>query len=172
MKIAERNLSKAFGSSSFPHSIREGLLNNLRRTFHLDVVAHTRCRSPHFPCHSGVAVILVIQLMHPNQLLWRHSRSHNLLRLDRTRSSFQLSIRMGHSLFPAFIEEAAEGLDLGVGAAVLLDHAVDLVQLVGVVPRYSQRFLYFSPLIQQPSAPIPSSGGVSMPLSIRHSITA
>ena len=37
---------------------------------------------------------------------------------------------------------------------------------------YSRQFLYFSTLIQQPSAPIPSSGGVSMPLSIRHSITA
>ena len=137
MKIAERNLSKAFGSFSFPHRIRKSFLNNLRRTFHLDVIAHTRGRSPHLPCHPGVAVILVVKLMHPNQLIRRYSRSHSLLRLDRTRSSLQLGIRMRHSLFPAFIEEAAEGLDLGVGAAVFFDHAVDLVQLVGVVPRYA-----------------------------------
>ena len=38
---------------------------------------------------------------------------------------------------------------------------------------YSRRYsFYFSTLIQQPSAPIPFSGGVNTPFSIRHSTTA
>ena len=38
---------------------------------------------------------------------------------------------------------------------------------------YPRRFLFhFSTLIQQPSAPIPSAGGVNTPFSIRHSTTA
>jgi len=80
--------------------------------------------------------------MHPNQLFRRHSLSHSLFAgLGRTRSSLQLSIGVLHGLFPAFGEVTAEGLDLRVGAAEFLDHAVDLFQLHGVVPRYGDGLL-------------------------------
>ena len=104
---------------------------------HFDVIAHTRGRSAHLPCHSGIAVILVVQLMHPNQLFRRHSLSHSLFAgLGGLGSGLQLSVRMLHSFFPALVEITAEGLDLRVGAAKFLDHAVDFFQLHGVVPRY------------------------------------
>ena len=73
-------------------------------------------------------MILIVQLMHTNQLLGRHSRSHGLFAgLGRACGGFELGIRMRHGPFPAFVEVAAEGLDLGIGAAVFLDHAVDLL---------------------------------------------
>ena len=126
----------------FSYCIRERILHNLGCVLHLDVVAHARGGTSHLPCHSGVAVILVVKLMHPNQLFRRHSLSHSLLAgLGRTRSSLQLSIGVLHGLFPAFGEVTAEGLDLRVGAAKFLDHAVDLFQLHGVVPRYGDGLL-------------------------------
>ena len=81
-------------------------------------------------------MILVVELMHPNQLLGRNSRSHGLLGgLGGARSSLQLGIGMIHCLAPAFVDVTAEGLDLRVGAAEFLDHAVDLFQLCSVIPR-------------------------------------
>ena len=83
-------------------------------------------------------MILIVELMHPNQLLGRNSRSHSLLgRLGGTCGGFELGIGMLHSLTPAFVNVTAEGLDLRVGAAEFLDHAVDLFQLCSVIPRYS-----------------------------------
>ena len=74
--------------------------------------------------------------MHPDQLFRRNSLSHSLFAgLRRLCGGLQLSIGVGHSLFPALIEIAAEGLDLRVGAAEFFDHFVDLFQLHGVVPR-------------------------------------
>ena len=108
----------------------------------MNVVAHAGGRSSHFPCHTGVTVILIVKLMHPNQLFRHHSLSHSLFTgLGRTRSGLQLSIRVLHGLFPAFGEVTTEGLDLGVGATEFLDHAVDLFQLHGVVPRYGDGLL-------------------------------
>lgn len=63
---------------SFPHSVRECIFNHFRSIFHLNVIAHTRGRSSHFPCHTGIAVILIVKLMHPNQLFRRHSLSHSI----------------------------------------------------------------------------------------------
>ena len=81
-------------------------------------------------------MILIVELMHPNQLLGRNSRSHSLLgRLGGTGGSFELGIGMLHSLAPAFIDVTAESLDLCVGAAEFLDPAVDLFQLCSVIPR-------------------------------------
>ena len=117
---------------------------------HFDVIAHTRGRSAHLPCYTGVAVILVVQLMHPNQLFRRHSLSHSLFAgLGGLGSGLQLSVRMLHSFFPALVNVAAEGLDRGVGAAVLLDHAVDLFQLHSVIPRY-HRLMRLSDMMELP----------------------
>ena len=57
------------------------------------------------------------------------------------RSSLQLGIGMIHCLTPAFVNVAAEGLDLRVGAAEFFDHAVDLFQLCSVILRYSNGLL-------------------------------
>ena len=121
------------GACLLSYCIWERISDHLWSFLHLNVVAHTRSRTPHFSCYTGIAVILVIQLMHPNQLIRRYSRSHSLLRLCRTGSSLQLGIRMFHCLFPALIEIATKSLDLRVGAAVFLDHFVDCIQLVGVI---------------------------------------
>jgi len=127
---------------SFSHCIREGILDHLGSFLHLDVIAHTRSGTAQFPCNSGVAVILVVQLMYPNQLIRRHSLSHGLFTgLGGLGSGLQLSIRVLHGLFPAFIEIAAEGLDLCVGTAEFLDQAVDFFQLHSVVPRYGDGLL-------------------------------
>ena len=81
-------------------------------------------------------MILVVQLMHPNQLFRRHSLSHGLFTgLGGLGSGLQLSVRMLHSFFPALVEITAEGLDLRVGAAKFLDQAVDFFQLHSVIPR-------------------------------------
>ena len=75
-KKTRRNHPITSGSALFSDRIGKCILHNLRGVLHLDVVAHTRGRTSHLPCHSGVAVILVVQLMHPNQLFRRHSLSH------------------------------------------------------------------------------------------------
>jgi len=127
---------------SFPYCIRECITNHLRRILHHDIVSYARGRTIHFPCNACVAVILVIQLVHPDQFFRCNSRSHGLLGgLGRTRCGFQLGIGMLHCLAPAFIDVAAERLDLRVGAAEFFDHAVDFFQLCSVVPRYSDGFL-------------------------------
>ena len=132
----------AFGSSSFSDCIGKRISDHLGRGLHLDVVAYAGSRTAHFPRNSGVAVILIVELMHPNQLLGRNSRSHSLLGgLGRTGGSFELGIGMIHCLAPAFVEITAERLDLRVGAAEFLDHAVDFFQLRSVIPRYGDGLL-------------------------------
>jgi len=87
-------------------------------------------------------MVFVVKLMHPNQLFRRNARSHSLLgSLGRTRGGFQLGIRMRHGLAPAFVNVTAEGLDLRVGAAEFLDHAVDLFKLRSVISRYGDGLL-------------------------------
>lgn len=75
-KKTRRNHPITSGSALFSDRIGKRIFYNLGSMLHFDVVAHTRGRTSHLPCYSGVTVILVVQLMHPNQLLGRHSLSH------------------------------------------------------------------------------------------------
>ena len=118
------------------YRIRERIPNDLRRILHENVVADARSGSANLPCDSRIAVILIVKLMHQDQLVRRHSCSHSLLGgLGGTRRGLQLRVGMSHRFAPAFVDVSAEGLDLRVRAAEFLDHAVDLFQLCGVVPR-------------------------------------
>lgn len=104
---------------------------------HQDIIPDARGRTTDLPRNSGVAVIFVVELMHPNQLIRFNSLCHGLLAgLGGTRCGFELGIGMRHGLAPAFVDVSAEGLDLRVGAAEFLDHAVDFFKLRSVIPRY------------------------------------
>lgn len=114
---------------------------------HQDIVPDARSRTIHFPRYSGVTVILIVQLVHQDQLIRRNPRSHGLLGLVRTGCSFQLRVRMLHCILPAFVDVTAKGLSFCITAAEFLDHAIDLFQLCGVIPRDGDVFLSASSMI-------------------------
>ena len=85
-------------------------------------------------------MILIIELMHTNQLLGSYSFSHNLFVCPvRLGSGLQLSIRMCHGFTPAFVDITAEGLDLRIRAAIFLNHFVNCIRLTGLETSRSLR---------------------------------
>ena len=71
-----RFLLKASGRYSLSHRIRERIPNNLGRILHHYVVTDARCRPAYLSRNSRIAVILVVKLVHQNQLFRRNSCSH------------------------------------------------------------------------------------------------
>ena len=84
-----RFLLKASGRYSLSHRIREGIPNNLRRILHENVVADARSRSANLPCDSGIAVILVVKLVHQNQLFRRNSCCHGFISPESSVQAWQ-----------------------------------------------------------------------------------